>query len=277
MNRKTPVHLPEGYVDFFMSLESWQNEQQILLQRQLPQPAAPDIDFQNVQEPLLNVIDVEIDSDRFEKVYRGLVEFLRAHRLELASDLAFIDGKMPQFDWPALIEETMNENRVFFAGLGNLLGINPEVLFFTCEHSLRPFLRLYAAPYYQSWADMGVQHWSFPVACPFCGSEGHISRLRNEDGRRFMFCERCFTEWEVRYLFCVFCANDEPGTIRIMNLENDQAHKLYLCEKCKSYLKTYDERQTLQPADLYITSIQTIYLDMLAEEEGYGSKHPGGH
>lgn len=277
MNRKTPVHLPEGYVDFFMSLESWQNEQQILLQRQLPQPAAPVIDFQNMQEPLLNLIDVEIDSDRFEKVYRGLVEFLRKHRTELASDLVSIEGKMSEFDWPALIEETMNENRVFFAGLGNLLGINPEVLFFTCEHSLRPFLRLYADPYYQSWADMGVQHWSFPVACPFCGSEGHISRLRNEDGRRFMFCERCFTEWEVRYLFCVFCANDEPGTIRIMNLENDQAHKLYLCEKCKSYLKTYDERQSLQPADLYITSIQTIYLDMLAEEEGYGSKHPSGH
>ena len=277
MNRKTPVRLPEGYVDFFMKLESWQNEQQIVLQKQVPHPADQSIDLQNVQEPLLNIIDVEIDADLYMSLYKRLLQFLQEHRSELASDLALIETEMAGFDWPAIIEETMNENRIYFAGMADLTGINPEVLFFTCEHSLRPFLRLFAAPYYEKWAEIGVRHWSFPVACPFCGSEGHISRLRNEDGRRFMFCERCFTEWEVRYLFCVYCTNDEPGTIRIMNLENDQAHKLYLCEKCKSYLKTYDERQTLQPTDLYITSIQTVYLDMLAEEEGYGSKEPRGH
>lgn len=277
MNRKTPVTLPEGYLDFFMKLESWQNEQQILLQKQLAPEISPELDLQNIQEPLLNVIDVEIDAGLFQSLYGQLIGFLKENRGELVSDLEQIEVKMGEFDWPALIEETMNENRLYFAGLGELLGLNPEVLFFSCEHSLRPFLRLYAAPYYEGWTGIGVRHWSFPVACPFCGSEGHISRLRNEDGRRFMFCERCFTEWEVRYLFCVYCNNDEPGTIRIMNLENDPAHKLYLCEKCKSYLKTYDERQTLQQADLFITSIQTVYLDMLAEEEGYGSKEPGGH
>ncbi len=277
MNTKTPVQLPEGYVAFFKQLESWQNQKQIVLQKVISSKSYLTVNYKTIQEPLLNLLDVDIDADSYRTLCTQLIEFLTENRQEIAADLLQIKTKITEFDWPAIIEETMNENKLYFSGLGGLFGINPEVLFFTFEHSLRPFLRLYAAPHYAAWVNQDMRDWSFPACCPFCGSEGHISRLRNEDGRRFMFCERCFTEWEVRYLFCVYCSNDEPGTIRILNLENDSAHKAYLCEKCKSYLKTYDERQTLQPADLFITSIETLYLDMLAKEEGYGIKDVQGH
>lgn len=273
MNSKAPVNLPDGYIDFFMQLESWQNEQQILLQKQFPAPPPIDFDFKNLSDSLINLLEVDIDANAYASVYSAFIAFLMANRTEMRADLEKIEQNMAQFDWLAIIEETMNENGVYFTALADLYNLNPEVAFFTFEHSLRPFLRAFASPYYEKWIEVGITHWPVASHCPFCGSEGHISRLRNEDGRRFMFCERCFSEWEVRYLFCIHCANDEPGTIRIMNLENDPAHKLYVCDKCKSYLKTYDERQTLQPADMFITSLETIYLDMLAREQGYGGKN----
>ena len=42
MNTKTPVDLPEGYLDFYKNLESWQNQQQITL-KQAYTPAAIDV------------------------------------------------------------------------------------------------------------------------------------------------------------------------------------------------------------------------------------------
>jgi len=35
MKKHFPVILPEGYVDFFKKLETWQNEQQIKLKKKL--------------------------------------------------------------------------------------------------------------------------------------------------------------------------------------------------------------------------------------------------
>ncbi|NPV89849.1 MAG: formate dehydrogenase accessory protein FdhE [Firmicutes bacterium] len=272
MTKETPVHLPEGYLDFFMQLESWQNKQQISLQKRLEPVRENSLNISEATEPLLNIIDIDFDVDTYQKLYTGFLDFMLEDRSELSADLSLIRTAQSQFDWPSIIEEITNENRSYFTNLANLYQLNPEVLLFTAEHSLRPLIRAFARLYYESWLEIGVKHWNSPASCPFCGSDAHISRIRNEDGRRFMFCERCFTEWEVRYLYCVHCNNDEPGSIRIMNLENDTAHKLYLCEKCKSYMKTYDERQTLQTVDMYIASVQTIYLDLLAEEKGYNGK-----
>jgi len=34
-------------------------------------------------------------------------------------------------------------------------------------------------------------------------------------------------------------------------------------------LKTYDERGLGRPTDLFIANVETIYLDILAQEKGY--------
>ena len=86
-----------------------------------------------------------------------------------------------------------------------------------------------------------------------------------------MFCDRCFTEWPVRYLYCVHCGNDQAKDIYYLNVESDDAYRLFLCNKCKGYLKTYDERGLGKPTDLFIANVETIYLDILAQEKGYSN------
>ena len=57
-----------------------------------------------------------------------------------------------------------------------------------------------------------------------------------------------------------------------MVLEGDEAPQLFVCDKCKGYLKNYDERNGTVRKDRFITSVRTIYLDLLAEQQGYGFK-----
>jgi FdhE protein len=71
-----------------------------------------------------------------------------------------------------------------------------------------------------------------------------------------------------QHLLCPL-RNDEPNTINYISVEDDPAYQIYTCDKCKGYLKTYDERTTGKTTDLFIANIETIYLDLLAQEKGY--------
>jgi FdhE protein len=271
MNRGSPVELPEEYLDFYKNLETWQNEQQIRLQkdfapRQLSNPRALIAEH---KKPLLIIEKWEIDPEQYRTVFSALLEFMLETRPELKDTLEDVKVKTQNLDFSPYIKDFLNDHLSTLAALAQEYKISQELLVFLFDHSIRPFLRLYALPYQEELREETFQHWDFPNICPVCGSKSHFSRLRPADNHRFMFCDRCFTEWESRYLLCVHCGNDTPGTIYYRSVENDDAYRIYTCEKCKGYLKTYDEKSGGSTIDLFIANIETIYLDMLAQEQGY--------
>ena len=270
MNRQFPVALPEGYVDFYKNLESWQNEQQIKLNQEY---VAEKINLNkllaNSSKPVVNSINFKIDAAKYKSLYLELLLFLKENRPEIKASMTKINEHIDQLDFELLSAQLLADNQEYFLELANRLEVPHELLFFTVDHALRPLLRLYAKPYYGDFVTEDFLPVNAPNICPFCGCKSHFSRLRSEDNQRFMFCDRCFTEWIVRYLYCVHCGNDEPGTISYISLENDVAYQIYTCDKCKGYLKSYDEREAGKMTDLFIANIETIYLDMLAQEKGY--------
>ncbi|MGI5911996.1 MAG: formate dehydrogenase accessory protein FdhE, partial [Syntrophomonadaceae bacterium] len=54
-----------------------------------------------------------------------------------------------------------------------------------------------------------------------------------------------------------------------ITVENRTAYQIYTCDICKGYLKTFDERQNKCSIDMYIANLETIYLDMIAQNKGY--------
>jgi FdhE protein len=54
-------------------------------------------------------------------------------------------------------------------------------------------------------------------------------------------------------------------------LEGSSKYRAYVCDNCKSYLKTVDT-QSAQPEDLLLENIKTVFLDQLLLSEGYGQK-----
>jgi FdhE protein len=112
--------------------------------------------------------------------------------------------------------------------------------------------------------------------CPVCGSFPAMVRLRREDGKRMLWCNLCGTEWHFKRITCPFCSNDDHNSLRYFFVEEDSSEKegafrVDVCDKCKAYIKTIDERKLpeSQKVDLYLENTNTIYLDLLAQRDGY--------
>jgi FdhE protein len=276
VDRKTPVTLPEGYLDFYKSLEHWQNEQEIVLKGACsfkPVDSLPLVLSEN--KPLVQVKGFKLDPQLYQDNYSEFLNFLYKTRPELVSTLDKIKDSIPKFNFQIITSEIINGTNKYLAELAADIGVPVELFIFTFDHALRPFLRIYANPYKEELVKDSFPRWETPTICPICNARSNFSRLRQNDGRRMMYCDRCFSEWEAKYLQCVYCGNDEPGTIRYISVENDDPYQLYICDKCKGYLKTLDERQSGSNTDMFIANIETVYLDMLAKDKGF--INPQGH
>lgn len=272
MQIKIPVQLPGGYIDFFTSLESWQNEQQIKLQAVTTFKKMDALhELVKYRRPLASINRPEIDYLQYQEALSGLLDFMDEKRPDITATVDLIRENIPSFKCQLLIDSLIDQDLAFFQDLARGLVVPAELLIFILDHAIRPFIRLYAAQYQHELFEDTYLNWHLPAVCPVCGSKSHFSRLRAADGRHFMFCDRCFTEWETRYGTCIHCGTDDPGLISFVFIENDESHQLYTCDKCRGYLKTYDERPVGITTDLFIANVRTVYLDLLAEEKGYSN------
>jgi len=270
VNHKPSVQLPEGYLEFYQALESWQNEEAIRLSKTY-EPPRYDImkHLQKSKKPLLEEVDNGIEAESLKDVYRRLLVFLQEARPAISGDLSVLAQHTEDIDFNKVIHGFCKSDYAYLESLAGERGLNTGLLLFACDHALRPFFRIFARGYQEKLKEFDF-YWEIPSVCPICGAKSHICHLSSDEGQRIMFCDRCFSEWKVRYLLCVYCGHDRPGEINIIKLDDDPAYQIYVCEKCKGYLKTYDRRENEgRPVDLYITNIETIYLDMLAQEKGY--------
>jgi FdhE protein len=57
-------------------------------------------------------------------------------------------------------------------------------------------------------------------------------------------------------------------------VENDEAHRVDVCDSCKRYIKTIDSRQMNRGINLLVENLSTLALDIVAQKEGFlnGSK-----
>ena len=272
MNTKTPVDLPPGYLDFYKNLESWQNQQQMKLKKAYT-PAAVDVVkiIDHTKRSVMQSVDFDLDAHMFREVYLELLKFLEEARPETANQIEKIRSASDQFDFEALPVKVLEGDGAYFTSLAQKYDLAEELLIFTVDHTLRPFLRLWAAPYRTAFSEAGFEAWDFATVCPFCAAKSNFSRVRVADGRRFMFCDHCFTEWETRSVYCIHCGNSNPHSISYLTAEGFPAYQAYICAECKGYSKSFDERQKAIRIDPFITNIETIYLDMMAQEKGYTS------
>lgn len=133
------------------------------------------------------------------------------------------------------------------------------------EESLRPALEQVVARHGEAVAKSG---WAEGY-CPICGREPKIGEIRDEEGTRYLFCNQCGFEWGFLRIKCPFCGNEEQQTLAYFTVEGDERRRVDVCNACKRYIKIVDFRETNEKADLDVEDIATLYLDMLANDEGY--------
>ena len=81
-------------------------------------------------------------------------------------------------------------------------------------------------------------------------------------------------EWLFQRLDCPFCHNTDQKTLSFQTDEKG-IYRLYVCEKCKHYLKAVDLRKAESDLNFSLEAIITADLDLQARESGYiSSKNP---
>jgi hypothetical protein len=107
--------------------------------------------------------------------------------------------------------------------------------------------------------------------CPTCGAAPGLAILRTDDGARRLHCLLCAEAWLAPRLMCAFCGTRDQDVLSILSLAEDDPRWVETCDACRRYLKTVDGR--LLPAshanNPRAEDARTLYLDMIAEREGY--------
>jgi|GEM_PF-1677623 len=217
--------------------------------------------------PLIDLCPPTISPDQYMQQFRQTGAVLVRHRSEKEVGVSDAVEVLQGSDLSKLIRDLCQRDNSYMAQLVEKAK-DGAVLQFVAENALKPFLMAFSS---QVKDCIDRERWG-RFHCPACGRTSNFSRLQAEDGRRLMYCQYCGLEWNSRYLGCSRCGNDDHKSLSYLTPEDSPALQVFVCKKCKGYLKTYDERKGKDCPELALADILTLHLDLLAEREGYSNQ-----
>lgn len=145
-------------------------------------------------------------------------------------------------------------------------GIDADLLSSAISVTLKPFLVAYAR---MLSAEVDRESWRRNY-CPICGGKPDFAYLDRERGARWLLCSRCDAEWVFQRLQCPYCGTQDPDALAYYVGEDEsQPYRLYVCERCRTYIKTIDLRRTDSEVLLPLERLVTLEMDRAAQEQGY--------
>jgi FdhE protein len=106
--------------------------------------------------------------------------------------------------------------------------------------------------------------------CPVCSAWPTLAERRGLDRSRRLRCGRCSTQWEVPWLYCIYCG--ERNHERLGTLEADgqgEVLKVETCATCRGYLKSIATLQGFPAFELLLQDLETVEFDLVALERGF--------
>lgn len=142
--------------------------------------------------------------------------------------------------------------------------INP-VIYSVVQASMQPLLAEYA----DKLLHLVQQKSWYKGYCPICGGSPDFSFLDKEkEGLRWLLCSRCDAQWRFYRIGCPYCDNRDQKSLAYYMDENG-IYRLYVCEKCRHYIKAIDERKTESEILLPLERVLTLDMDRQAYESNY--------
>jgi FdhE protein len=175
-----------------------------------------------------------------------------------------IDRK--KLDLEKVFKKACSENGNYIETVAQNLGLNQLLLSFLAKNTLRPFFEAYANELKDH---VDQEHW-LKNYCPVCGSKPFMAELSEKEGKRFLICPSCGYKWRFARIRCPYCNNNNHKTLRYFYTEKGgRAYRVDVCDKCKRYIKTIDAKELGEEVIPTIEDVGTMYLDLLAEKQGY--------
>jgi FdhE protein len=129
--------------------------------------------------------------------------------------------------------------------------------------ALRPFLSR-CAEVLQQRPELAI--WTHSH-CALCGGEPDFSVI-TPAAERHLICGRCGLRWKFEPLTCPYCHNSNKSRITSFATPDGQ-YRVYACDACRRYLKSYDGRRAQRPVMPVVDTVATLPLDAAALQRGY--------
>lgn len=142
--------------------------------------------------------------------------------------------------------------------------ISENIMQAMIQAALQPFLAAYARVIIDS---VDQENWRRRY-CPVCGGSPDLAYLEKEYGARWLLCSRCDSTWLYQRLECPCCGIQDQNALTFFS-DDKELYRLYVCERCKGYLKAIDLRKTESEVLLPLERLYTLDLDKQAREYGY--------
>jgi len=143
-------------------------------------------------------------------------------------------------------------------------GVNEVLLEHIIQATLRPFLIKHC----QALISLVDQERWRRGYCPVCGGNPDFAFLDEERGARWLLCSRCDAEWLFQRLECPGCGTQDQNDLAYFT-DDKGLYRLYVCERCKRYLKAIDRREAKSEVLLPLERWYTVDMDRQARERGY--------
>ena len=143
-------------------------------------------------------------------------------------------------------------------------GVNEALLELMIHAALRPFLINHCEALLSF---VNQEQWRRGY-CPICGGNPDFAFLGKERGARWLLCSRCDAEWLFQRLECPYCGTQDQGALAYFT-DDEGLYRLYVCERCRHYLKTIDLRQAECEVLLPLERFLTLDIDTQAHKDGY--------
>jgi FdhE protein len=213
--------------------------------------------------PLLNGRGLRVNAGVAQRLVRRLASTAAAGHLMDAHSLRRY--RPSPADAVALIVAAVRQDLTELAALADANGVERGP-FMSVAH-------LAALPLLQSCrrllADHVPRHWPNGY-CPICAAWPILAERRGLDRSRRLRCGRCGAEWEVQWLYCVYCGERDHQQLGFLVPEDGgESLKVETCASCRGYLKSIASLQGIPPFELLLRDLETVELDLVAVERGY--------
>jgi FdhE protein len=212
--------------------------------------------------PYLRPADVPLDLSRMEEYFSCLLKALtEVNPARYESLKKTMDSK--NFDLSQSLARLLR-NQLSEHSLEAEFEAGGSLLFFFLVQILKPVFENMAERWRTGLKDLS---WTCGY-CPFCGALPGMGEIRKE-GKRILHCPLCGTEWEFSPRKCPYCQNEDQDRLTYFQVEGEGGNRVDVCLACRNYLKTIDSRDLEGTLDFEVEDYLTLYLDHLAQEEGY--------
>src|SRR3954453_13021119 len=213
--------------------------------------------------PLLHGRTLRLDADRAQRLVHQLASTSAEGELEGGNSLTHYRPSPEEA--LTLVSAAIRQDGEALAGMAAERGVNAGALAAVAHLAALPLLQSTR----RQLESLLPDYWHAGY-CPVCAAWPVLAERRGLDRSRRLRCGRCAADWEVPWLFCIYCG--ERNHEKLGSLEPDEAGemlKVETCATCAGYLKSIATLQGFDAFDLLLEDLGTIELDLVALERNY--------